>query len=248
MNNPFFTDNFTFVNYGSEHGLVILLAILLSAGVLLFAKKKLNEDQQKLFGFYLAIIILISQLSKVWIKLSLNTFDKTTDLPLHLCNMMPFFVPFAMLFKNRTIWAILFFWIMGGTFQALFSPTLQHSFPHYEFWRYWIVHCGLVMIMIYGAYVLGFRLYFKDAVISAILLNLLALIIYFVNLQLDANYLYLIAKPRGTTLYSFLGPWPWYILQLELVLVILFSLIYLPFYLLNKIEKKNRLPIKQDVL
>ena len=239
MDSSFFRDNFNFVNYSNEHLVTILISVLISIWIIVYAKKKLSEGQQKLLGFYLAICVLLSQLAKVLIKMQLGVFDRTTDLPLHLCNMMPFLVPFAMLLKNRAIWAILFFWIMGGTFQSLFSPTLKQSFPHYEFWRYWIVHCGLVMLMLYGAIVLNFRLRIKDAIISAILLNVVALIIYNVNLALDANYLYLRAKPDGKTLYSILGDWPLYILQLEFILVILFTIIYLPFHFINKMESKE---------
>ena len=238
MDNAFFTDNFNFKNYSLEHLMVIIVSVLLSVLIILFAKKKLSPRHQKLFGFYLAIIILFSQLAKVFIKMHLGVFDKSHDLPLHLCNMMPFFVPIAMLYRSRIIWAVLFFWIMGGTFQSLITPTLQHSFPHYEFFRYWFVHCGLVMIMIYGAVVLGFRLTIKDAILSAVLLNVLAFIIYNVNNLLDSNYLYLQAKPAGTTLYSFLSPWPWYILQLELVLVVLFTMIYLPFHFIRPKEEQ----------
>ncbi|MBT8189761.1 MAG: TIGR02206 family membrane protein [Saprospiraceae bacterium] len=239
MDSSFFRDNFNFVNYSNEHLYTIIVSVLLSIWILYFAKKKLSDRQQKLLGFYLAIFVLLTQLAKVVIKMQLGVFDKSTDLPLHLCNMMPFLVPFAMLMKNRTIWAILFFWIMGGTFQSLFSPTLKQSFPHYEFWRYWIVHCGLVMLMLYGAIVLNFRLKIKDAIISAVLLNIVALIIYNVDLALDANYLYLRAKPEGTTLYTFLGDWPVYILHLEFILVILFTIIYLPFHFINKLETKK---------
>jgi len=233
MDNAFFIDNFNFVNYGFEHFNAVFFALLLSIVIIYYAKKKLSEKHQKLLGFYLAVFVLLVQLSKVFIKLELGVFDKSTDLPLHLCNMMPFLVPIALLFKNRTIWAILFFWIMGGTFQALFSPTLLQSFPHYEFWRYWIVHCGLVMLMIYGAIVFDFRLTIKDAIVSGILLNVLALIIYFIDLALDANYLYLRAKPEGKTMYNLLGDWPWYILHLEFVVLILFSIIYLPFHFIK---------------
>ncbi len=234
MTGPFFEDNFNFSAYNTEHGIAVAISIVLGTLFIYFANTHLNHHQKKVFGTIIAIIVLLSQLMKVYIKMELGTFDKTIDLPLHLCNMMPFLVPFAMLFANRQIWAILFFWIMSGTFQSLISPTLEHSFPHFEFWRYWVVHCGLVFLMLYGVFCMGFRLTFKDALWSALLINVLALLMYFVNLGLDSNYLYLMAKPPGTTLYTFLGPWPWYILSLEGVLVILFSLCYLPFHLVRQ--------------
>jgi hypothetical integral membrane protein (TIGR02206 family) len=85
----------------------------------------------------------------------------------------------------------------------------------------------------------------KDALFSAIGLNLIALVIYFANLIFDSNYMYLNAKPPGVTIYSILGPWPWYILSLEGVIFILFSLLLIPFEWLSYLDKKNEKAIPQ---
>lgn len=167
----------------------------------------------------------------------LGVFDIRNDLPLHLCNIMPFFMPLIMLKKWRFGWSILFFWICAGTFQALITPTHVESFPHYESIRYWAVHAGLTMMAVYGAVVYGWRLTWKDALFSAIGMHVLAMIIYPINVLLNSNYLYLMAKPPGKTMYDLLGPWPWYIISLEGVILVLFSLLLIPFLFLAK-EKK----------
>ncbi len=111
---------------------------------------------------------------------------------------------------------------MAGTLQALFTPTLTERLPHYEAIRYWVVHAGLPILALYGYYIENWHLSYKDALRSGLALNILALFIYPLNILMGSNYIYLNAKPPGTTLYSILGPWPYYILSLQLVWLVLF--------------------------
>ena len=133
---------------------------------------------------------------------------------------------FALLTKSRILWAVIYFWIMSGTFQALFTPTLLQSFPNYEFWRYWLVHGGLVICAIYPLFNLNWTLDWKDVVKSMLALNVLAFVMYHLNSFLGSNYMYLNKNPGGDTLYAILGEWPIYILQLEGIMVVLFSFWY----------------------
>ncbi len=120
---------------------------------------------------------------------------------------------------------------MAGTIQANITPTLLNVFPHYEWFRYWWIHAGLPVLAIYSFYVLGFRYNFRDIVRSALAMNIVAAVIYLINITLDANYLYLVEKPPAGTIYDLLGPWPWYIVSLELSLLVFFSTVLLPFRL-----------------
>jgi len=60
-------------------------------------------------------------------------------------------------------------------------------------------------------------------------LNLLALVVAPVNLLLGANSVYLSAPPGGTASPFFFAPWPWYLLFLEFLGLLMFFLAYLPF-------------------
>jgi|TARA_B110000483_G_scaffold65771_1_gene82290 hypothetical integral membrane protein (TIGR02206 family) len=238
-------DNNTFVRFGYEHW--ISLAVWWSIGIIIIylGRNQWSETQQKKYIFYFALIITATQLFKIFARLYLGTFDITTDLPLELCNIMALIMPFIMLCKWRFGWSIMFFWICAGTAQAMVTPTHIEAFPNYEALRYWAVHVGLPIIAIYGAVVYGWRVTWKDALFSAIGLNLMALVIYFANLIFDSNYMYLNAKPPGATIYSILGPWPWYILSLEGVIFILFSLLLIPFVWLSYLDKKIQKAIPQ---
>ena len=239
MFKSFFIDNGTFVSYGPEHYWSVSICVIFGTLVIYLSGKYLSLRQQQVSITTFCLVILFSHLAKVVIKLQLGVFDYQEDLPLHLCNMLPFVIPFALYFRNRALWAVLFLWIIAGTFQSLITPTLKDSFPHYEYFRYWIVHCGLVIAALYPIFVWDFKLKFKDVIVGAIAMNALALVMYFINLLLGSNYMYLVAKPPEDTINNLLGPWPWYILSLEGVMAILFFILYLPFLIQSRMEKEK---------
>lgn len=229
LNSRFFDDNYLFQNYGVEHGITVLLWTLLGAFYVITSIRYLDRTSQRQSLLFLGIITAASQLGKILIKVHLGIFDYTIDLPLHLCNMLPFIVTAAILTHRRLVWAVCFFWIMAGTFQALISPTLDHSYPHYEYHRYWIVHCGLVIIALYPVFVWKWKVFFSDAIIAMMALNILGLLMYGIDILLDANYMYMRGWPPGKTIYNLLGKWPIYHYSLEGVMILIFGLLLLPF-------------------
>ncbi len=230
MENYFLSDNGSFSNYGLEHLLCFIGCILFIGAILYLGKYQWNESQQKLFITIICAFGAFTQLFKVFYKSYAGIFDQTNDIPLHLCNIMTLIMPFIMWFKWRGIWAITFFWIIAGCAQSIFTPTLTESLPHYEAIRYWAVHAVIILGALYGLFVYGYKPTIVDAVKSVVGMNLLAMVLYPINLSLGANYMYLNDKPPGKTFYDLLGPWPDYILVLEVMILIFFSLILLPFY------------------
>ncbi|MFZ1706101.1 MAG: TIGR02206 family membrane protein [Saprospiraceae bacterium] len=225
----FFNSNGSFVNYETEHFATLLFWILFSAYILYIGRNKWTEYQQRLYITILLVIAAGTQIMKIVIKSWDGTFDITKDLPLHLCNMLPFVMIYIMWRKNRKWWAFFFFWIVGGSSHSLVTTSLTESFPHNEFFRYWVLHSILVMSALYGAIVYRFDLTKKDIIHSWLGINILAAIMFPLNLLLGSNYIYLNAKPPGTTFYDLLGPWPYYLISLEFAVFIIFTLVYYVF-------------------
>lgn len=232
--NAFFTDNFKFEIYSPEHIIGVLSFTLLGILFIWLGRIIRSEETKRSILLYFTFAIFLSQLAKVTILLVLGRFDVTTDFPFQLCNIAPLILWIAYYKRSRGLWGIIFMWIMAGTIQSNFTPTLLHSFPHFEWFRYWIVHVLVVIAAIYGFVVLDYRLKWKDIFVSLFWLNIFALIMYPINLLLDANYLFLSDKPDGKTMFDLLGEWPYYIFQLEFVAMLLFSILYLPFYFWEK--------------
>ena len=58
------------------------------------------------------------------------------------------------------------------------------------------------------------------------------------NMILGANYSYLSHKPESASLLDYFHKWPFYIIEVELIVIPYMLLIYLPFYYENKRKKK----------
>ena len=225
----FYKDSTKFILWGVEHWSVLLATVALAIFMIYQGTYQWNEDEKRKYALWFCGIMIFLQLFKSGIRMVLGNFDHTSDLPLQLCNLMPFVLFFAYHKSSRQIWAIFFFWIMAGTFQSLFTPTNTDILPHYEAIRYWVNHGGLVIMALYGFFAMGWRLKFRDYLYSMLGMNIAAAIIYPFNVWTGSNYFFLNAKPPGTTLYSLLPPWPWYILSLEWVMLLAFGLVYLLF-------------------
>tara|TARA_R110002050_G_scaffold80801_9_gene172843 strand:+ start:4138 stop:4380 length:243 start_codon:yes stop_codon:yes gene_type:complete len=74
----------------------------------------------------------------------------------------------------------------------------------------------------------------KSVFKSFLALQIYVVIMIGLNYLLDANYFYLNHKPKSASVLDYFGEWPMYIIVVQLIVVPLFLLIYLPFYLTRK--------------
>jgi len=75
----------------------------------------------------------------------------------------------------------------------------------------------------------GFRPTWKSFKTVVIWTNIYMAIVFFINLALGSNYMFIAHKPDFPTLIDMLSPWPWYILELEVLALVICFILYLPF-------------------
>ena len=143
----------------------------------------------------------------------------------------------------------MYFMGIAGAIQALATPDLGiYGFPHFRFFQTFISHGLIITSAIYMTVVEGFRPTWKSMLRVAIWMNIYVVIVYFINIAIDSNYLMINYKPDTPSLLDLLPEWPIYILYMELIGVISILLLYLPFvikdlrsrYLLNR-DNSSRL-------
>ncbi len=227
----FLIENGRFVNYGIEHLICFILCIGFIVMLLYVGNKHWNKDQNRLILTLICSIGAFLQIFKLVYRYYTGSLDLSHDLPLHLCNILTIIMPFIVWFDWKKMWGITFFWIMAGCAQSIFTPTLTESLPHYEALRYWAVHAIIILAALHGLVVLKYNLSIIDVLSSIVAINVLAAILYPINLLFNANYMYLNAKPPGKTFYDLLGTWPGYIVSLEIIIIMLFTLMVAPFYM-----------------
>lgn len=230
-----FTPNDYFSTFGAHHILAIICWVVLGWLILYQAKNKWSERKKKAWGIMLGTLLCVLVLSRIAFTIFEQGFDVKTDLPLHLCRVLPFLILPMLLFQNRRLFGIIYFWILAGSIQAIITPDLKNGFPHYDYIIYFLLHGGIVLAGLYPIWAFGFRPTFKDLKLSVVWINIYLVFTLIVNWVLGSNYFYTCQKPSAGSLLNFLGPWPWYLLSGQLIGVFLFVLLYLPFH-----QSKNK--------
>ncbi|GIP24471.1 TIGR02206 family membrane protein [Paenibacillus sp. J22TS3] len=211
-------------------GLFLILVLLLYLG-----RGPLRQPaRSRAVRYSLAGILILCELSlNVWYVWG-NRFDVRDTLPLELCSISLYLCVFMLLFQSLAIFRIVYFTGIGGALQAILTPALSYPFPHFRFIEFFAAHMAIILSVLYMLWVQGFRPRLRDVGITMIFLNILLVLILFINRLTGGNYMFLSHKPQTASLMDYLGPYPWYIVSLETVACVIFLLLYLPFALKNR--------------
>jgi hypothetical integral membrane protein (TIGR02206 family) len=228
--------NGEFNSFSNQHyvtltffGLILLLTIFLGL--------KAKGRMKMWIGYCIASMSLAVLVFDLILRLMTHTMNVLNDLPLFLCDLTAIFLPFIILRMNRKWLGIFYFWTLAGTLQALITPELKSSYPAFEFFRYFIMHGGVVIAVLYCIIVFRVRITWRDLWNAVLYIQFYLVGIHIINMVLHSNYSYTMAKPVSSTILDFMGDWPWYILSAEILMVVLFIFLLIPF--LIRFRKKN---------
>lgn len=150
-------------------------------------------------------------------------------LPLEICDFSLWMCVIALMRPHQRLLELAYFWGIAGATMALLMPYLVYplrSIPSITFLA------GHGMIVIDVMFLLGtgrMRPRHGSWIFALLVINCLALFDYVANRLLGTNYMYLIHKPPTSSLFNVMGPWPWYIFAADLLALVLFFLLQLPF-------------------
>lgn len=222
-----------------EHLIPIAVAIIFAILFIRYSNKKLTPKQRQnsihLFALFVALTVAMYH----GYNIGYGDYNIVTDLPLYLCSLLALCIPIFTYYRRYWMYEILLFWIIAGTAQAVITPDIEVGFPSLDYFRYWIAHLGLLIIIFYATFVFHMRPKLKSVFKSFLALQVYVLIMIAINFALGANYFYLNEKPKSASLLDYLGEWPYYVLAGQLLIIPFFLLVYLPFYLVKLKEKKD---------
>jgi hypothetical integral membrane protein (TIGR02206 family) len=227
----YFTYDYTgapFVLFGTWHLVALLVIALLNVGMLGFRKS--SEKARTIVRWTMAIILLADEASwHIW-NACWGHWTVKTMLPLHICSILIWLAGFMLIFKIYPIYEFIYFIGIGGAMQALLTPDGGiYGFPHYRIFQTMISHGLLITSGIYMTTVEGFRPTWKSFWRVVIGLNIYAAVIFPINMLLGTDFLYINGKPSTASLLDIMPPWPYYLIYMELIGIIVFLLLYLPF-------------------
>lgn len=214
----------TFKLFSNEHFILIFSNVVFFLFLLFIA----NFFDKRYFAKITAIIIFILKLAELSYRHLYNNEEIFELLPLHLCNITLIFVIIMMLSGSKSLFQLCFYWSVGAIF-AVATPDVKYSFPNFMTVSFFITHFYILFAVAYFYLYFSFRPAIWGYFTAFFTINIICLGVYFLNVHLGTNYLYVNRVPSFSSPLNYFGEWPYYIIVVELIYIILTYLLYLPF-------------------
>jgi hypothetical integral membrane protein (TIGR02206 family) len=200
---------------------------------------------------WLAAVLWINEIVYQAYWFSVGGWSVSSALMLQMCGLSILLIPVCLFMregKTRIFLAdILYFWGLGGAFQALIAPDIGASgFPSFRFFAFFISH-GFIIISVAAMAASGMmRIGFRSLVRAMVFTNILLVPMYGIDQALKlippyvpGNYFVLgYPPPTGSVVDIFariFGPSPRYVIGLELMGLAVFIVLWLPWAIARKI-------------
>ncbi len=215
--------------FGLPHLVTLALVALGCAWLIVFRNRFSPRARRNLRYGMAALLVFNEIIGHIWYW-SEGVWSVTFMLPLHLCSLFAWLTAIELVTGNYRLFEFTYFLGIGGSLQALITPDLGNfGFPHFRFFQAFLMHAPLVWGNVMMAAVEGYRPAGKSLWRVFLGTNLYMGVILVVNRLLGSDYLFVSGKPATPSMIDLMAPWPWYILEIEAVGVVVCLLLYLPF-------------------
>jgi len=216
-------------------GIVLFLCLLVY-----LARNRFSPRQRILFRWSAAVLLVANELAYHAWNAQNGLWSVQTMLPLNICSVLVFASAFMLAARSYPVYEFCYFLGIGAASQVLVNPDLGViQFPHFLFFQTSISHGLVVVAAVFMTVVEKFRPYPKSLLKVAVGMNAYLLLMAVVNHWLGSNYLFIAHKPETPTLLDLLGPWPWYIPEMEALGAAIAGALYLPFLLQDLARKRG---------
>ncbi|MDJ0814159.1 MAG: TIGR02206 family membrane protein [Woeseiaceae bacterium] len=220
--------------FGTGH--LVYLAILAALiAFLIWGWQVPNRKSRDRVRLLIATIMLLNEIAWHSWNIGTGAWSIRENLPLHLCGISIWSTIYMLYTRDYRLYQIIFFVGLGGAAQAVITPSAgEYGLPHFRAFQTLISHGMLVLAMIFLTTIEGQRPTWMSLWKTMLALNVYLVVVTAINYALGSNYMFTLEKPHTASLFDVMGPWPWYLLAAEVLAVILFALLYLPFALSDR--------------
>jgi hypothetical integral membrane protein (TIGR02206 family) len=231
----------SFVLFGTGH-LVFIVFFLLFNLSFIWLRRIDDPGFRKRFRYGLATTSIIVELSwHIW-SITIGKWNVQEYLPLHLCSIFVILNSIMLYTRSYKIYEYSYFLGIAGALQAFLTPDAGiYGLPHFRAIQTLLAHGLLISEAVYMTVVEGFRPHWSSIKRVFIGANIYMAVVGVINWLLGSNYMYIAHKPVTASLLDMLGPWPLYLLSLEVVGFVMCVILYLPFMIIDR-AKEQKVP------
>ncbi|NEW53863.1 TIGR02206 family membrane protein [Nocardia cyriacigeorgica] len=216
-----------FSAYGLSHWVVLAVFAAGAVAVVLVGRRERNGGAPSVFGRVFGAATLGTYLVVYLFMMFPPMIERSV--PLRLTDLATIVAGYALLTQQRWAYALTYYWCLTLSTQALVSPALESpDFPHYEYLGFWAIHLLVVWAAIYLTWGVGMRPDWGSYLFAVAATVVWVAVTFVFNSLADTNYGFVNRKPSTPSLLDVLGPWPWYLGTVALILLAVWALMTWP--------------------
>ncbi|HEO8419368.1 conserved hypothetical integral membrane protein TIGR02206 [Mycobacteroides abscessus subsp. abscessus] len=225
-------DDFPFELFSISH--LTMIGILLIGGVLLAIFRHYIQMRSGVFrSVIFGLLFGLEAMYHYWMYKD-GLWDASVMLPFHLCSISLILCLLLLITKWELVFQVVYFIGIIGALMAVITPELFLGYPHFRYFHFFVTHILIIWTCLYFVLVHQYKPTKKGLLLAVIFLNGSAVLTWIVNRVTGGNYMFLAYKPANSSLLDYLGPYPYYLLVLEIVALALFYILLIPFQLRRK--------------
>lgn len=229
-----------FVLYSPTH-LWTIGVIVAAIFLFYFLRRPMQQSRtNQIIRYALVVLLVFGELSMYLWKVPQVGFSLAEDLPLQMCDFSSWILVYLLLSRkqNWTFDVVYYFGIVG-VILALIFPEMPYNFPHVRYVSYMVWHAAIMYACFFLLWVEGWKPTSKSVLRVMLAFIFLIILNASVSYLTDGNYMQVAHKPSIPTPLDVMGPYPWYIFSGIGVLLVVSTLMYLPYWLSDRKKKEQ---------
>ena len=237
----FATGDNEFALFGTAHLVVLALTVVVPVALAAASGFGRRKRTTRAICWSLAALLVINEIVVYIYTLTVHGSGEflKEKLPLHLCGVGLYLTSYVLIRPRQLLYEFAFFLGLSGTLQAIITPNFSEDPTLFHFTQFFITHCGIVVGVLFATWAMRMRPRLRGVLYTWLAANVLVAVAGLANWLGGWNYMFLCAKPDGHSPFFFV-PWPWYLLVLEPVALLMFYVFYVPFPLCDRLRARRR--------
>ena len=195
---------------------------------------RMLPKSKKHFGVWVLVLFaIVQEILDYCNRASFRELSLARDLPLNICNFSLIIALVSLITRNRYCFEFSYFIGATAALQSLLTPGLPYIYNLTDYIMFFFQHALIIVLALWNVFVEG-MITSKYAILrTMIFLNLMILPVGIINRFAGSNYMYICEKPHVESPFIF-WEWPWYILSLEMVGLLMMLIAAIPMAMANK--------------
>ena len=195
---------------------------------------RILPKSKKHYGVWaLVLFAIVQEILDYCNRASFRELSLARDLPLNICSFSLIIALVSLITRNRYCFEFSYFIGATAALQSLLTPGLPYIYNLTDYIMFFFQHALIIVLALWNVFVDG-MITSKYAILrTMIFLNLMILPVGIINRFAGSNYMYICEKPHVESPFIF-WEWPWYILSLEMVGLLMMLIAAIPMAMANK--------------